>query len=215
MVWSHPLATGEAVWLQESAAELASGTVTGVSPVICALSVSVPKRPSLADCGARPLVFEGAVGAGVTEAGHAVGQAHGGGPGKPAWRRYFRRLPGPQVRERQRGGRRAAENGRGVTLEHEFAVAPERVIKRGVVVGAGVHLEAHGQVGPAQGGEVELELAPDVVGLVIVEQLGAVGVEAEGDAVGVGDVLGAHRRGALQQDARRLRGEAGRQIAGR
>ena len=42
----------------------------------------------------------------------------------------------------------------------------------------------------------------------IVEELVPVGVEAEGDPVGVGHVLGAHRRCPLQQNARRLRGEA-------
>jgi hypothetical protein len=43
---------------------------------------------------------------------------------------------------------------------------------------------------------------------VIIEQLDAVGVEAESDAVGVGHVLRAHRGGAPQQDARRPGREA-------
>jgi len=53
LIDAHPLAMGSAAWLQESVAVLATGTVTGVSPVACAVRVMVPKSPSRGDWGPR------------------------------------------------------------------------------------------------------------------------------------------------------------------
>ena len=88
-----------------------------------------------------------------------------------------------------------------VTFQHKFAIPPERIIKRRIVVRAGVHLEAHYQVRSSLGAEVIFKRPPHVIRLAVIEQLAAVGVEAEGYAVGVSHVFRAHRGCTAQQDA--------------
>ena len=96
-VWSQPLAAGEAGWLHESAAELASGTVTGRVARHLRVESERAEETIVGRLRGAPLVIEDAVGAGVTEVGDAVGEAHGGSPGKTAWGRHLGRLPGPKV----------------------------------------------------------------------------------------------------------------------
>src|SRR5208283_2166488 len=69
-----------------------------------------------------PLVFEDTIGTGVTEASHAIGKARHGTPRESALGRDFRCLPRPKVGEGKTRGRRAVWNGRGITLQHEFAI---------------------------------------------------------------------------------------------
>ena len=85
LINAHPLAMGSAGWLQASVAVLATGTVTGASPVACAVSVMVPKSPSRGDSGPRHWYSSTPSGPVYRKQATPFDRLAGEVPGNPLW----------------------------------------------------------------------------------------------------------------------------------
>ena len=99
------------------------------------------------------------------------------------------------------------ECARSVAFDHQLAIAPKRVVECGIVVRPWVHFEAHGEIRPALRSEIVFEGPPDIVGLVIIEKLRAIGIQAERDPIGKRRVSRANGGCAAQENVCRLSGQ--------